>query len=441
MTSHQPSHHWEKYHGHLPHNAVHASDTYVVARANHQGQWIPGKLNVQDKSVYIPYDSKEVLVKSDIEVLVHAPGAEVLWVPASHGQVAEGSIGPMGQDGLFVGRVLCPYPENKYTPGKIHPAQKCLYLPYGGGEKKFDQYECLVIKSPSHHNQQPSHHHQQPVHIINQFSNDKVHVTVTSQTTSSTERFRWVPWQGSVPKHAVHAGDAYLVIRAFHANEWVPGKLNVTERKAYIPFDSKEVEVTQNIEVLTHLPGTEVAWIPASHGQVVQDAVGPLGRDGTFVGRVICPHPENTYTPGKIHPAHKCLYLPWDGKENKFENYEVCVIRSPQHHGHSNIENLVVNPQPGFGQPGFGQHGFGQPGFVQPGFNQPGFGQPGFGHPGSGQPGFGQPGFGQQNFAPHYVGQVHGGPNQVPFGQPNFGPGANFGAGPNFNANFGPGHH
>lgn len=278
---------WERFNGRVPQNAVQASDSYVVIRAHHANDWIAGKLSTKSLKAYVPFDSKEVEIQSEIEVLVPTPGSVVEWVPASNGQVPQGAVGPFGNDNVFVGRAVCPTPESTYTPGKIHPAHKSLYIPFDGKEVSHTSYEACVIRSD-----------------------------VT----------RWEKFHGRVPEHAVHASSEYVVIRAQHGNDWVPGKLSTKSLKAYIAYDSKEVEVSSGVEVLLHAPGTEARWIPASNGSVPSGAVGPIGADGAYIGRALCPYPENAYTPGKIHPSHHCLYMPFDGKEASHKDYEALVI-------------------------------------------------------------------------------------------------------------------
>jgi len=88
----------------------------------------------------------------------------------------------------------------------------------------------------------------------------------------------------------------------------------------------KEVAVSHKVEVLVAAPGAHIKWITASHGSIPDGAIGPIGNDGLYVGRAKCPHPENQYNPGKIHPGHKCLYMSWGGVEEKYDHYEACVI-------------------------------------------------------------------------------------------------------------------
>jgi len=279
--------HWSKYNGSIPEGAVHASPEYVVARALHNHEWMPGKFHTTSRQAYVPYGGLEVEVKDHIELLVANPGTVVEWKPVENGEF--GNVGPYGQDGLYVGRALAPHPENVYTPGKIHPANKKFYIPWGGKEEEFTKHEALVIKGATHH---------------------------------------WEKFSGVVPANAVKAGDHYYVARAFYDNEWIPGKLHTTEYKTYVPWGGKEIETTSSdVEILVHGVGTVVEWVPAKDGYVPPYTVGPMGKDSLYVGRARCPHPENAYTPGKIHPVNKKFYLPWGGKEVEHTEYEALVIR------------------------------------------------------------------------------------------------------------------
>jgi len=217
------------------------------------------------------------------EILVAAPGTTVEWVPASHGN--HGNVGPMSAEGFFVGRAFTP--DKKFESGKIHPSGKKCIIPWGGKEQDHAEYETLWIREPTH---------------------------------------RWVAWTGMIPGNAVHASDSYVVVRGFHDNDWVPGKLHTTEHKCYIPWEGKELPITGNIELLVHAPNAKVEWVFEKNGQVPQGAVGPMGK-GYFVGRATCPHPESKPTPGKICPSMKKMWICWGGKDIEHHDYEALVIK------------------------------------------------------------------------------------------------------------------
>jgi len=103
---------------------------------------------MNDRQCYVPYAGKEWPIgqEADLEVLTSAPGAIVEWKGASNGQVIPGGIGPFGNEGYYVGRAMCPAPENLNTPGKLHPTHQCLYISWGGDEKIYKDYEQLIIR-------------------------------------------------------------------------------------------------------------------------------------------------------------------------------------------------------------------------------------------------------------------------------------------------------
>lgn len=50
-----------------------------------------------------------------------------------------------------------------------------------------------------------------------------------------------------------------------------------------------------------------------------------LGKDGNediFIGRGPF---QGSLTVGKVHPSHRCLYLGYNGKEERLNSYEVLV--------------------------------------------------------------------------------------------------------------------
>lgn len=68
-------------------------------------------------------------------------------------------------------------------------------------------------------------------------------------------------------------------------------------------------------------------WKSASDGNVPPNAVigGRTSSGETlYIGRAV--HSGVT-TPGKVHPSHKCVYIPFGWKEHRYTNYEVLVSR------------------------------------------------------------------------------------------------------------------
>jgi len=80
-------------------------------------------------------------VKHDFELLA---GYGYGWVPDSYGNVPSGAVmcgRTSDGEGLYIGRGQY---KGNFTPGKIHPSHRCLYIPFGGQEVRLDNYEVLV---------------------------------------------------------------------------------------------------------------------------------------------------------------------------------------------------------------------------------------------------------------------------------------------------------
>jgi len=163
----------------------------------------------------------------------------------------------------------------------------------------------------------------------------------------TTAHYHWQKFEGVIPAGAVHASEKYIVARMIYNNEWMPGKFHSTDFKGYVPFNGKEHEVAGDPELLVAAPGATIEWVPMRWGDVpVANGVGPLGAEGFYVGRALCPAPESAHTPGKIHPLKKEFFLSWGGKEIAHQDYEALEIKAPakvieiikvvevDHHGH-----------------------------------------------------------------------------------------------------------
>ncbi|XP_003703042.1 natterin-3 [Megachile rotundata] len=130
-----------------------------------------------------------------------------------------------------------------------------------------------------------------------------------------------------VPHAAVSGGRdsdgcTIYVGRAFHAGDMLPAKVIPDKNVAYVCHNGEE-HAKHDYEVLCQ---GEFAWEFCSNGSVPSDAVvGGQTCDGErlYVGRVL--H-NGSQTVGKIQPSHGCLYIPYDGEELSFKDYEVLVI-------------------------------------------------------------------------------------------------------------------
>lgn len=73
------------------------------------------------------------------------------------------------------------------------------------------------------------------------------------------------------------------------------------------------------------LCGNGFTWLQSGSGHVPADAVSSgtsSNGEPLFVGRA---HVGGSLSPGKIHPSHNCIYVPFNGSEHSVSTYEVLV--------------------------------------------------------------------------------------------------------------------
>ncbi|XP_030755376.1 uncharacterized protein LOC115881830 [Sitophilus oryzae] len=114
-------------------------ESVYVVRANYNGALIPGKLVPSHGQAYVPWGGAENPVQ-EYEVLCDFPGQ---WLANSGGNIPANAVpGGQSEDGepLYIGRTVH---DGCLTIGKIQPSHGVLYIPYGGQELSFSDYEIL----------------------------------------------------------------------------------------------------------------------------------------------------------------------------------------------------------------------------------------------------------------------------------------------------------
>ena len=140
--------------------------------------------------------------------------------------------------------------------------------------------------------------------------------------------FKWVRFTGA--RYTVPGmisvgkdldGSNLVVGRALHHGDMLPAKVKPEHGVAYVCHDGRE-HTKHDFEIL--MPA-DFKWIHAGHGHVPEDAV-EAGRtvDGEmlYVGRA---YRNGIPCMGKIQRSHGVLYVPFDGREVPFKDYEVLV--------------------------------------------------------------------------------------------------------------------
>ncbi|XP_033211543.1 uncharacterized protein LOC117169324 [Belonocnema kinseyi] len=140
--------------------------------------------------------------------------------------------------------------------------------------------------------------------------------------------YKWVRYSGArciVPKMITVGRDldgSNLVIgRATHHGDLLPAKVKPEHGVAYVSYGGQE-HAKHDFEIL--MPAC-IHWVPSRNGIVPHGSV-EVGSTSTgetlYVGRVL--H-NGVMTSGKIQPSHHCLYIPYDGHEISYKDYEILV--------------------------------------------------------------------------------------------------------------------
>ncbi|XP_075166686.1 uncharacterized protein LOC142238842 [Haematobia irritans] len=116
------------------------SEQLYIARATHEGDVIPGKLHPSHGVCYVAYGGGEH-GHNEYEVLCEGFGT---WIPVNDGNIPPNAV-QAGQtaDGepLMIGRATH---DGTITVGKVQPSHGCCYIPYGGEELAYKEFEIYV---------------------------------------------------------------------------------------------------------------------------------------------------------------------------------------------------------------------------------------------------------------------------------------------------------
>ncbi|XP_049946038.1 natterin-3-like isoform X1 [Schistocerca serialis cubense] len=131
--------------GSIPDGAVRAGHDkdggpIFVGRAFHEGDMLPAKVVPNKGGAYVAWGGGEHS-KEEYEVLCDGDPA---WVMTSGGSVPDGAVpGGTTSEGerLFIGRVMH---DGAFSVGKVQPSHGVCYIPYGGEEVAYGEYEILV---------------------------------------------------------------------------------------------------------------------------------------------------------------------------------------------------------------------------------------------------------------------------------------------------------
>ena len=157
---------------------------------------------------------------------------------------------------------------------------------------------------------------------------------------------------GPLPTNALPAGifpngEILYVGKKQHEHDEVPGYVVDTEKSFHLCWNSEEHCYDEGYSVLVVEEPEAFDWGIYFNGEVPSTAIpGGTTEDDEelYIGRTVTnsdvmigktwrhepislPHGRvtNTQLVGKIHASHKCLYVPWGGKEYIYPSYEVLM--------------------------------------------------------------------------------------------------------------------
>ncbi|XP_055837518.1 uncharacterized protein LOC129905913 [Episyrphus balteatus] len=257
-----------------------------VGRAFHEGINLPAKVVPSKNCAYVSWGGREIQ-KTDYEVLV---GEEYVFIKPVINTIPINAVrvgSTVEGDPLYIGRGIW---EGNETVGKIHPPNRCLFIPFNGEEETLETFEVLIRE----------------------------------------EKHVWVPGTlDHVPPFAVIGGEEQnhiiYVGRAHHEGETLPAKIIPATGSVYVSRGGHDVYKSE----FEYLVGMGYTWV---YGIVEGFDIPPGAvwtghtQDGekVYVGRG---HYHGSLTPGKVHPGYPKLFIPYGGKEVKMKDFEVLTRR------------------------------------------------------------------------------------------------------------------
>ncbi|XP_073848613.1 uncharacterized protein [Musca autumnalis] len=125
-------------------------------------------------------------------------------------------------------------------------------------------------------------------------------------------------------------GDAIYAARVYYENDLLPAYYVPKKKGVYCAWGCASHFVTEEIELL-HIADdkAEYKWISTEDGDIPANAlVGGYTDEGEtlYFGRA---RYEGRMRYGKVHPSHRCCYVPYDKFEKNNKSYDV-LVRLPK---------------------------------------------------------------------------------------------------------------
>ncbi|KAK2838115.1 hypothetical protein Q5P01_015327 [Channa striata] len=143
----------------------------------------------------------------------------------------------------------------------------------------------------------------------------------TSFMFGDNVNLEWLTWDGSLPNGAVSIYNGYTKRTDYVCKFKCEAGFYNPDLGPYCryPYGDREYYAPE-FEILANKDNFEfLEWKEGSYGSVPQYAVRTCPGVGIYVGK-------NKYGLGKVVPQHEAFFLPWEGDEYWYKNYEVLSI-------------------------------------------------------------------------------------------------------------------
>ncbi|XP_022078957.2 natterin-3-like isoform X1 [Acanthochromis polyacanthus] len=157
---------------------------------------------------------------------------------------------------------------------------------------------------------------------------------------------KWVTWDGSLPNGAVAIFNGYTERNDYvckvncEAGFYTPSKGNFCQ----YPYADNEY-ASSKFEVLVNVDHFEfLQWVEDSYGSVPQYSIKTCPDKDIYVGK-------NKYGLGKVVTQHEAFFLPWEGDEYWYKNYQVLAINRDSYSQHISHVEYAIDQMELFHQP------------------------------------------------------------------------------------------
>ncbi|XP_041642447.1 natterin-3-like [Cheilinus undulatus] len=145
---------------------------------------------------------------------------------------------------------------------------------------------------------------------------------------------KWVPWNGSLPNGAVAIFNGYTERTDYVCKVNCEAGFYTTSKGKFCQYPYADSEYkSSKFDVLVNVDHFEfLQWVEDSYGSVPQYAIKTCPNSDIYVGK-------NKYGLGKVVTRHEAFFLPYEGEEYWYKDYQVLAVNTESYSQHiSHVE-------------------------------------------------------------------------------------------------------